>query len=316
MNIKFNVKDLPEYGLRLISLGDPGFDQKASAFLSRRPRGIAEVIMPISVILENRGHHALVSTRLNWEITETSGKVVTMPVGGLDPWAIINGGNLARTADYSGAVIPPGSTRFISLIGMAAEGRQVEQHSWQPGFLGSSQTEMEEFNKAFMAGEEEEVFRRSSLFKHLSEAASITVSIGGVFFDNGAFAGENRTGFFELGKAATNAQYDLATEISVALKHGRSAAEVVEQIRERLKASLSANSGLGPQSARGSEGNNDQPSVTEFSMLFSKPVGSYEFFKDMYTQRFLRLNDAVGATEAISRTLQLVDKPRKELRKL
>lgn len=309
MNIQVNVKDLSEEGIRIIASSDPSFDQRVESFL-KGPSAMIDHIKPFSVLIENEGRLAIVGSRINWEIVKSDGTVFKQQIGSANPQIFLGGDKHIQTT--TGTAIPSHSTRFVSLVGSAAEGQQVDLNKIELSFHGT-QSEKDEFNQALQQGKREEAFNRSFIAKVMAEATSITVSIDGIFFEDGTFVGENKTGLFEEVKAYVDAQHDLITEISIAQKQGKTPDDIVGQVVDFLASqSRSGNDSvmIDKYGARigGSQQRADSASL--------KPTNnSYQKYKTLFAQNFLRKKERLGASQAVREALELLRKPRVELRR-
>lgn len=308
INMKISVKDLHEHGVRIISPTDPSFDRRAQAFVNSESQETIQTIKAFAVIVENTRNIAIVGTRLNWEIIKLNGTIINMPVGSANPRALMDRGESKGVHTAGGAAIGPHSTRFISLIGSAGEGEKVDARSSWLSFRGS-RSEMEEFNAAVARGERDEAFNKSVIGKLLREARSVTVSIDGVFFEDGTFVGEDKTGFFEEIKAYVDAEYDLATEISVANKQGKTPNDIFEQVRDFLLAHTRTN-----EKTPLSDNNAGARTVTdhEITALASVKFSSepYENYKTLLAQQLMMRKTARGARQVIAEVLKFLETPR------
>ncbi len=52
MNVKLNIKDLPEYGLRVITSADPSFEGRLASRLKGHPGDMATALKPFSFFIE------------------------------------------------------------------------------------------------------------------------------------------------------------------------------------------------------------------------------------------------------------------------
>ena len=71
-----------------------------------------------------------------------------------------------------------------------------------------------------MSSSSSAVAERSQLTSELSQATDLTVSLDGVFFDDGTFVGPNSTGFFERINAIVSAKLDLLSDVARANEQG------------------------------------------------------------------------------------------------
>jgi hypothetical protein len=129
------------------------------------------------------------------------------------------------------------------------------------------------------------------LAEELAQASSITVSLDGVIFDDGTFAGPDSTGFFARVKAMLDAEHDLLTEMDLSLKEHKTPAAVFRHIEEVAQ---------GPAV---------QPRPD------SPPDDIYNYYKARYAKRFLRAKGTSADEQFIAGALQPLRKPWLKLRK-
>lgn len=309
MSVPVNVKDLPEHGVRIIPASDPSFDQSAEPFFKGQPQTIVDRVKPFSALLENTGCQAIVGSSVRWLILKRDGTTFSVPVSSVNPRALMDGEpKLIQTTQ--GAAIPPHSTRFVSVLGSAGAGHQVDlSRSWI-SFRGTS-SEREEFQNALARGDMDEAFDRSVIGRVLTEAGSATISVELIFFEDGSFVGDDRSDFFEKVNADINAQYDLTTEVAVAQRQGRTTEEIFKH--------------LGEVAAADSRTRDESPSIDRYSGKQRSDgvaesgtrsyADAYNRSKALYARAFIGMRDTLGVKEALSQKLQLLDVPRKQLRR-
>jgi len=209
-----------------------------------------------------------------------------------------------------GAAIPPHSARFVSVLGSAGEGQQVDLNRRWLAFRGP-RSEGEEFRRALAQGNMEEAFNRSIIGKNLTEATSVTVSVDLVFFEDATYVGDDKSEFFDKVRADIDAQYDLYTEVAVAQNEGKTLDEIFRQVGQ-----LAATQ---PRRSDGNVGIDRRAGEPESDRAVESTTGRYsdEYYrsKTSYAQELIGMRDALGAKEAISQKLQLLDRPRKSLRR-
>jgi len=115
----------------------------------------------------------------------------------------------------------------------AIEPNKIKCFSWsapiaegEGGGLGSTE---ELQAKQGQGSKEGSASTREELTTELAQATALTVSLDGVFFDDGGFVGPNTTGFFERMQAIVRAKLDLLRDIQVAASEGKEE-EVFEAI--------------------------------------------------------------------------------------
>lgn len=308
MNIQVNVKDLREYGIRIIPASDPSFDDRAQSFFKGQPEAMVNRLEPVLALLENTGSEAIVGSCIKWEILRRDGTTFSRPVSSVNIRALMDGEpKLVLTT--KGSAIPPHSIRLISVLGSAEVGQQLDlSRSWI-SFRGSS-SEREEFQRALANGNMDEAFNRSEIGKLLAEATSITVSVDAVFFEDGTFIGDENSDFFQTVNANINAKYDLAMEVAIARKQGGTPEEIVNRVAEASAARSPArdeNPRIEPHGA------NQILSAAESRTRIY--LEAYDRSRVLFQREFMGMRDTLGAKAAISRSLELLDRPRKELKK-
>jgi hypothetical protein len=310
MNVQVNVKDLPEHGIRIIAASDPSFEERAESFFKGQPRTIVDRVKPVSAILENTGSLAIVGICIKWDILKRDGTTFSRPVSDVNPRALMDGEpKLIQTTE--GAAIPPHSTRFVSVLGSARAGQQLDLSKSWISFRGSS-TEMQEFRNALAQGNMDDAFNLSAIGKVLAQATAITVSVELVFFEDATFVGDDKSGFFEKVTADINAQYDLATEVANAHKQGRTSEEICSQVSQ-IAAAYSPTRDASPLIASNTVKQTSEEAAVESGAR--RYLDAYNRSKALYARAFIGMRDTLGAREAISEKLKLLDRPRKQLRR-
>jgi len=110
---------------------------------------------------------------------------------------------------------------------------------------------------------------------HLANYTDITVSIDGVFFEDGTFVGPDTTNFFAQGQAVVAAKRDLLQQISDQLQRKKQPMEIyktLEEVAARAAPTLDAN---------------------------STHDDYYDQFKKMYADEILRMRATQGDEKAL-----------------
>ena len=91
MNVQVNIKDLPEYGIRIIPASDPSFDERAQSFFKGQPETMINRLKPVLALLENTGALAIVGSSIKWEILRRDGTTFRRPVSSVNTRALMDG---------------------------------------------------------------------------------------------------------------------------------------------------------------------------------------------------------------------------------
>lgn len=208
LNTKMNKKDLPEHGLLIVAPSDPAFDDLMTEYLKGTSLELAAALKPSSVFIRNIGKQSVVGVKLKWECKRADGNIIIKQVAEASPSVLMEEGALDHRAALDKALIKikPGTTRFFSLVKSSQT-------------LGESQTGQPEQSSSFKL-----------INTELAQYSEIGISLDGVFFDDGTFAGSDSMGYFAEMKAMIDARYDLLKEVETDLQGGKSLDEIFNSL--------------------------------------------------------------------------------------
>jgi len=103
----------------------------------------------------------------------------------------------------------------------------------------------------------------------------LTVTLDGVFFEDGTFVGLDRAGYFDIFKADVTARHDLMARVLAAGKEGHSLAQVASEIESSL------------------------PAQKTQLHADANPADYYEHYKNLYAKEFLSLREKLGDQGAL-----------------
>jgi len=201
MEVRFNKRDLPEYGIHIITSADPSFDEIVAKYFKNRP------LETLSVFIKNSGTRLVVGYALTWELRDEDGKMISSNTRGYSEPGVLMGNEIPKDLKHTTA-IEPGTARCFS------RDSQIERDVVEVGELDtalpSHSQDKEDGSSAI----------RAMVTAQLSRATDVTVSLDGVIFDDGTFVGPNVTGFFEQMQAMVNAKVDLLHDIAASSQQG------------------------------------------------------------------------------------------------
>jgi hypothetical protein len=207
MTVRFNVKDIKEYGLEIISPLDPSFGSLTAAYFNGRPSPQLEAFKPFAVFLKNRGSKPLVAYVIKWEIVRPDGRITTTYNSYAQTGVLMGYGVGIATQPGLRQIIDPGSVRLFS----SASPIDVDE--------GNAMGSTGYYATATEAANVDPVLKVSDRIKsQLRQSKSITVSLDGAFFADGTFVGPNTSGYFERIKAEIDAKRDLLEQVERAGK--------------------------------------------------------------------------------------------------
>jgi len=165
-------------------------------------------------------------------------------------------------------VVGPNSTWFISLYGPA---RRVEG-------IGDGQVKESMFVSPAQEG--------------LKEFSKVTISVDGLFFDDGTFLGADTTGFFNDVKSQMDAQYEVLSEVESGLRSGVKVEEILRKLEQIVSQPI-------PELS-------ESPSRIEY-------MNSYRI---IFAKNILGMKNVFGTEKAIEDVHQQLSKPWVHLRRL
>lgn len=220
-----------------------------------------EKLKPFSIFVKNIGERKVVAERLIWELTRADGTTTAEVHSRVTSWVFMGGGEAGAdpsTAAGEGVIIP-GSFHFFSLAPISAvseEGQDANQTA-----------------------------RLNELSAELEQCTNITVSIDGVFFEDGTFVGPDNTGFFAQVKAHVDAKYDLLREVELSIKNNKGLEDFLNYVEQLANK---------PNGRRG-------PKAT--------PDDHYNFYKKRFAEEFVGVQRNHGRDEAIAAAIRQVNRP-------
>lgn len=210
MSVRLNVADLQEHGLTIIGSGDTSFDGMLDVLRVNTSGAPLEAIRPYSVFIKNTGRRAVVAFVLKWELIRPDGRVIAETNQYVTKYSLMGD----EVSDSGGHIIKPNTSWWAF-----------------PGFAVAQDT------SGLNTGSPEFAAYLERANRDLAQYTGITVSIDGVFFEDGAFVGPDTTEFFGKVKALIDASQDLRRDIETRVKSGKSADEVLTHVTEEARKS-------------------------------------------------------------------------------
>src|SRR6267154_3042870 len=201
MTVRFNVKDLRESGLEIISPVDPSFDGLISSHFNNKPSSQLEAMKPFAVFLSNLSNKPLVAYVLKWEMTRANGTPTTTFSSFGQPGVLLGYGTNFPDVPGATLIIAPGSARLFSVSSPIDPAGAV-------GMGGVA------FGSKSSDGFEPSVKPLERANNELRKMTNITVSLDAAMFADGTFVGPNTSRYYERLKAEIDAKKDLLARIA------------------------------------------------------------------------------------------------------
>src|SRR5581483_9275392 len=191
--IEIKGKGLPAYGLTVVALNDPQYNDMMSDFFGDNPPELVKIAAPTSVFLINGSDKVIIAYDLTYDFRAADGTVNSNEYSSIFMPALIDWPR-ERLAEDQAAVILPGRARLISPMfsfGGLTKGQLP------PSF--GNESDEKRLKKEMM----------SAIKMTLEWTSSLTITLDGVFFEDGSFVGPDASEFFENTKATITARRDL-----------------------------------------------------------------------------------------------------------
>lgn len=148
--------------------------------------------------------------RVIWEFVDNKGEITQKDVSKIISYLFLHGDEWERNKAIGGEarVIRPNSTWFISLDGPP---RRVEK-------IGT--------------GRIEDSILVSQVQGMSKEFYKVTISLDGLFFDDGTFLGADTTGFFNEVKSQMGARYEILSEVENGVKSGANVDGILKKLEQ------------------------------------------------------------------------------------
>jgi hypothetical protein len=258
MSVKFHTVDFRNYGIYLIDPSNPSFATRIAQLLKGREQTLSD--FPVqSIFLENRSSRSIVGYRITWEGIDRRGDPDATDVSNIILYVLFHGDESERQKAMAGEgrIIRPNSIWFIPVDGIA-----------------------EPVEDTRVAGIDDSKYR-SLLQKMSDQFSGVTISLDGLFFDDGTFLGVDKTGFFNEVKSQLDARYEILNGVEQSLKSGAKAEDVLKNLEKLASQPMPQ---LGERPTRGQY-------IHSFRVLFAKDVlgmkalyGTEKAIQDVHTQ--------------------------------
>lgn len=277
MTVRYNLKDLPEHGLTIITPSNPLFDSQMSALLGEADGELekhVKAVKPFCIFLRNTSNQEVVAYKLKWELVDADGRAMTKFSSTINPAKLM--GEESPADAGTGLEIRPNSARFLaweSALTSVLDARKYDQ--------GRPATVASQKRATFLATLADATSRQ------LASIVAVTVSIDGAFFADGTFVGPDDENTFAEVQAYVESKHDLATLVEESLREGKSSASILEQLSSDFA------------------GHAPPPAASDFRAFFMKA----------HVNDLLRMKEAAGNEAALERTLLTLQRKKAKLRK-
>jgi len=275
VTVQINVKDFPEHGITIIGPSHQDFDSLMISYLRRRPHLSASALKPFSIFITNNSDRIIVAYRLRWELTTAEGATITKTSAQASTWMLRDSAASKNKTlvDNEKSLIRPKTTLFFSL---AANPEPLEDSDSSNAGLNIFLLPQKNVSPQQPQDSDQEALLKR-LNDELRQYTSVTISIDGMFFDDGAFIGLDSTGYFNDIDAQINAERDVQRMIAGGKRLGKTDEQVFTDLGDLM---------------RGPEVSID---------INSTPADYYYYYKRMFVKSYLRNITPISRKRVIER---------------
>ena len=217
VSLKFNIKDIRNHGLVIVTPADPEFVQLRSKLTGKT--ATEELDLPYVFVKNMDQKRRVIAYTLKWEISQENGRVMTRVRSVLREDLLAGREGVMGPDDLT---LYPQTARLFSLGGFA-DGDEVSL----TGAAKAVQQRAEMVSKLASTGVP------GQINEQVNNSASIRLSIDGALFEDGDFVGENTTKQMERIEAQVKAKREIMRELFQRLKGNQPYSEVMKILSDR-----------------------------------------------------------------------------------
>jgi hypothetical protein len=223
---RYNEKDMKEvqlsianstqkYNINVIGTSDPSFDSLLNEYTDNVSRNAPLILAarPLALFIKNDSDHDVIGISLRWKFSKFNGEVREVPQFQINPGALI--GLKPRDPFMIGktSLINRGTVQFFSYFvsSVQQEIKFENMRKRNPNISYRRETTLGDID---LMGKDTIVQKG----KLLDQISTVTVSLDGVFFENGIFVGRDENLFFDFMRGQIEARKDLLKKIADANK--------------------------------------------------------------------------------------------------
>lgn len=265
INLQFNTKDIPGSGLNIVTPADPDFDGTVKAQLGEK-MAVIEPLLPFTVLLRNSGDRTVIAYSLKWELIRNDGQTLTQTRSYTTLWKLMG----EEGADRDGNIIRPNSFAFAAPVNFDLNHLAEDDANDDP--------KLQEYV--------------NDIRSELAAFTGMTVTLDGVFFDDGTFVGPDTTDYFLKVKKLRDARRDLYLELELTLKQGKPSKQALQRAEDVAS----------------------EPDVRLSSS--ATPDDYYKKYKKEAAAELIRIRKTSGDEKAVERAVKLLSNKWPDLKKL
>lgn len=216
-DVSVSVKnDVQKYGVEILDSSAPAFDDELAKSISDKDLfSMVREATPLAIVLKNKSVHEIIGVSLRWKLEMSDGEIRILPQGQTNPGIFLGLRSRDRSNGSLTSFILPGEAYVFcfnpllqrELTNAIAHRRAVNTDGGVVNGTGGGI-----YPIGLSSGE-----KRSSIAfqssKALEGVARVSVSVDGIFFDDGTFVGPNENFTFESVAGQVQARTDFLSEV-------------------------------------------------------------------------------------------------------
>lgn len=221
------ANSIQKYNINVIGPSDPSFDSLLNEYTGDAGRNAPFILAarPLVFFIRNNSDHEVIGISLRWKFSKSNGDVREVPQFQINPGALI--GRKPRDPFMIGktSLINRGTVQFFSYFvsSVQQEIRFENMRKQNPNISYQRETTPGDIDLR----SNDAIVQKGKL---LDQISTVTVSVDGVFFENGIFVGRDENLFFDFMRGQIQARKDLLEQVVDANKNHATDQEILDAL--------------------------------------------------------------------------------------
>lgn len=217
--------DLQKYGIEVIASTDANFDSELRQYIGNKDSlvSIVESAKPFAFFIKNNSSKGVVGVSLRWKFSYSDGRSDEIPQSEANPGVLMGmkplDPNLIGKTNLINSKDMKFFTHFKQMIGHGVDFANMRVKN--PSINYPYRVDPNPLAISVMNSQKEQILRGY---------ADFSVSIDGIIFDDGTFAGPDQNFFFDALRGTVQARKDILTDLIEAKSSGKRDTEIVDDI--------------------------------------------------------------------------------------
>jgi hypothetical protein len=221
-NIKLKTQNnLQRYGVEIVGPDDAGFETELEKYFGSNQDALTlvDTAKPFTIFIKNRSTQEVVGLSLRWELVKSTGEVNVIPQTQNNVGVLFGPKTVDPLLIGKTSIINAGDSKFFSYFPIQPDDTASGMRASIGASTGTAPTDVGSLTA--QARDQKGIM--------LNGVSTVSLSIDGLFFDDGTFIGENKGFYFEQIEGEIKAERDILKRFSEAATTGKSEADIIAE---------------------------------------------------------------------------------------